>query len=53
MQGGFVMNENIRARAILGLPLTKRERATFLLFIATNEEMRAFLARERGQNERV
>ncbi len=33
----------IRAKAILGLPLTARERATFLLLIATDEEVNAFL----------
>lgn len=42
------MRENIRARAILGLPLTQRERAMFLLLIATDAEMRAFLEREKG-----
>lgn len=39
-------NERIRAKAILGLPLTARERAVYLLFIASEEEMREFLARE-------
>lgn len=43
--------QKIRSKALLGLPLTARERAMFLLFIATNEEMKAFLRRERGQNE--
>lgn len=38
----------IKAKAILGLPLTDRERATYLLFIATKEEVKAFLRREKG-----
>lgn len=38
--------ERIRAKAILGLPLTARERAVYLLFIASDKEMREFLARE-------
>lgn len=42
------MDQKIRAKAILGLPLTAKERATYLLFIATNEEMKAFLRREKG-----
>ena len=42
------MNKDIiRAKAILGLPLTKRERAYYLLFIATDFEVNAFLKRER------
>ena len=39
--------QKIKCKAILGLPLTARERAMFLLFIATNEEMKEFLAREK------
>ncbi len=39
--------ENIRARAILGLKLTERERSRFLLYLATIEEVKAFLDRER------
>ena len=41
------MDNNIRVRAILGLSLTQRERARFLLFIATDAEMREFLKREK------
>lgn len=41
--------ERIRAKVILGLPLTIHERAVYLLLIASEEEMREFLARE---NER-
>ena len=40
------MKERIRAKALLGFPLTERERAMFLLFIATNEEVKDFLERE-------
>lgn len=43
------MNKDmIRAKAILGLPLTKRERAYYLLFVATSKEMKAFLKSEQG-----
>jgi hypothetical protein len=41
------MKERIRAKAILGLPLTQRERAMFLLLIATDKELKDFLAREK------
>lgn len=41
-------NREIRTKAILGLPLTAKERAMFLLLIATKEEMKAFLRREKG-----
>lgn len=37
------MKEKIRAKAILGLPLTEKERALFLLFYATSEEAKSFL----------
>ena len=37
------MKEKIRAKALLGLPLTEKERALFLLFYATTEEVNAFL----------
>jgi hypothetical protein len=40
------MKERIRAKALLGLKLTERERAQFLLFIATDEEAKDFLKRE-------
>lgn len=42
--------ERIRAKAVLGLPLTERERAAYLLLIATTEEMNDFLAKEREAN---
>ena len=35
--------KSIAARARLGLPLTDREKAIFLLFIATDEELKQFL----------
>lgn len=41
--------ERIRAKIILGLPLTARERATYLLLIASLDEMHEFLKRE-GKN---
>ena len=37
----------IRAKVTLGLPLTKKERVYYLLFIATFDEMEAFLKREK------
>ena len=42
------MKERIRAKAILGLPLTQRERAMFLLLIATDKELKDFLKREKA-----
>lgn len=42
--------EKIRAKVLLGLPLTKHERALYLLFIASEEEMHEFLAQEK-QND--
>lgn len=39
--------EKIRAKAILGLPLTKRERAYYLLFIATLDEAIQFMNKEK------
>lgn len=42
------MKERIRAKAILGLPLTQRERAMFLVLIATDKELKDFLAREKA-----
>ena len=41
------MKEKIRARAILGLPLTEKERALFLLFIATDDEAIEFVKKEK------
>lgn len=40
------MIDNIRNRAMLGLSLTESERAMFLLFIATDKEVRWFLKNE-------
>ena len=40
--------EKIKAKAVLGLPLTEKERAIYLLLIATQEEMKAFLQAEKG-----
>ena len=39
--------KEIRAKAVIGLPLTAKERATFLLLIATDEEAVDFLRREK------
>lgn len=41
-------NHEIKVKAILGFPLTARERAIYLLLIATNEEMKEFLSNEKG-----
>lgn len=38
--------ERIRAKAILGLPLTEKERAVYLLFIASTAAAKEFLKRE-------
>lgn len=47
-------NENIKARAGLGLPLTARERAKYLLFLATVEQAKQFIKMEEiKQNEMV
>lgn len=37
---------NIKSKALLRLPLTARERAEYLLFIATEEEAHDFLREE-------
>ena len=42
------MKERIRAKALLGLPLTQRERAMFLLYIATESELKYFLEKEKS-----
>ena len=39
--------ERIKAKAILGLPLTAEERSVFLLLIATDEEVKEFLKNEK------
>ena len=41
------MKKIIRVKALLGLPLTQRERAMFLLLIATESELKHFLKKER------
>ena len=37
----------IKCKAILSLPLTEKERATYLLFIANNEQVKEFLRKEK------
>ncbi len=37
------MKRAIKAKAILGLEMTKEERALYILLIATDEEWRAFM----------
>lgn len=42
------MNKQIiKSKVELNLPLTAKERATYLLFIATDKEVAEFLAREK------
>ena len=36
----------IKCKAILGLPLTEKERSYYLLFIANNEQVKEFLRKE-------
>lgn len=40
----------IKCKAILGLPLTQRERALYLLYLSTLEQAKDFLKREKGAN---
>lgn len=40
------MQNKIKAKLILNLKLTTKERAYYLLFMATSEEMKEFLRRE-------
>lgn len=40
-------NEKLRARALLGLPITAKEEAIFLLFVATYEEAMLYLKYKR------
>lgn len=42
-----IKNAFIYAKATLGLPLTAKERAMFLLYIASDEEAMEFLNREK------
>ena len=41
------MKERIKAKVVLGLPLTRYERGMYLLFIATSEETKEFLRKEK------
>lgn len=43
--------QRIKCKAILGLPLTERERAYYLLFLATDEEVKCFLLKEKGEKK--
>lgn len=43
-------NENIKARARCGLPLTAQERARYILFLATTEQATQFLKMEQLKN---
>lgn len=38
--------QKIKCKAILGLPLTARERSYYLLFLATDDEVKEFLKNE-------
>ena len=38
--------QKIKCKAILGLPLTARERAYYLLYIATSEQAKKFIKKE-------
>lgn len=38
--------EKIKAKALLGLPLTNQERAIFLLFLATLEQAKEYLQKD-------
>ena len=44
-----MLKNKIRAKIVLGLPLTKRERAYYLLFISTIEEAKEYLEKEEEQ----
>lgn len=39
--------EKLRAKALLGLPITAKEEAIFLLFVASNEELELYLKYKR------
>ena len=41
------MKDVIQRKILLGKPLTNRERAMYLLFLATDEEVRCFLKLEK------
>lgn len=41
--------EKILAKIVLGLELTARERAMFLLFIANDKQLKEFLEKEQGK----
>lgn len=42
-------NELIKNKALTGLTLSDRERAKFLLFVATSEELKKFLQLEKSK----
>ena len=48
------MQENllIRSKAVLGLPLTERERSIYLLYIASDEEAKWFMEKEHEINNK-
>lgn len=55
-KGGAKMTREqnkIRCKAILGLPLTQRERALYLLYLSTLEQAKDFLKREQQKNEKI
>ena len=41
------MNEKIKTKVKLNLPLTDKERALYLLFIASDKEAKEFLRKEK------
>lgn len=43
---GKLLNDDIKARAVMGLPLTAQERAKYILFLASTSEAIQFLKRE-------
>ena len=43
----MISKQKIKCKAILGLSLTARERAIYLLLIATEQEMKMFLKKEK------
>lgn len=40
--------ERLKTKVTLGLPLSERERAKYLLFIASIDEMKEYLNKEKG-----
>lgn len=39
--------KTIKSKVALGLPLKRKEKATYLLFIATSEEAKEFIRKEK------